>query len=303
MSKSLRVAVLGPKGQCGSCVVDELLSRGHSVVGISRTPPKTWPKSGEYGGIPCDCSDIKGFSNVQSDGDFDAVVSAFGPPLVDLKSVYSVGVEGHGNIKMAILKSTFRGPFIIIGGAGSLFYKHGVQLCDDEDFAFKHWYAWPNVHLNYMSTRMFDHGQQALGRFIRLFKWARANRENPGWFSWLSWLSRPFANWCLRSSKKNLTNPDTIGLILCSRVALTMWEGVKDRNWSFLSPPWQLRDKGIRTGKYEVHVDDSAGSAEQGIDNGIYNEDMAVAIVDEVENNKLNHKHWTCTGPIGLKEW
>jgi putative NADH-flavin reductase len=60
---------------------------------------------------------------------------------------------------------------------------------------------------------------------------------------------------------------------------------------------------GIRTGKYEVHVDDTLGTAENGIDGGIYNEDMAVAIVDEVENNKLNHKHWTCTGPIGLKEW
>lgn len=137
-----------------------------------------------------------------------------------------------------------------------------------------------------------------------------------------SWLFRPFANWVLRSAKKNLTNRTTIGLILCSRVALTMWEGVQETKWSFLSPPWQLRDKGnlifdplsvfnskplartgIRTGKYEVYVDDSMGSAEYGIDNGIYNEDMAVAIVDEVENNKLNHKHWTCTGPIGLKEW
>lgn len=101
-----------------------------------------------------------------------------------------------------------------------------------------------------------------------------------------------------------------------------MWEGVQETKWSFLSPPWQLRDKGnhtldplglsfanllarvgIRTGKYEVHVDDTMGSAEYGIDNGIYNEDMAVAIVDEVENNKLTHKHWTCTGPIGLKDW
>lgn len=50
-------------------------------------------------------------------------------------------------------------------------------------------------------------------------------------------------------------------------------------------------------------MDDSAGSAEPGIHNGIHNEDMAVAIVDEVENNKLNHKHWICTGPVGLKEW
>ncbi|KAJ5946426.1 hypothetical protein N7454_003265 [Penicillium verhagenii] len=82
-----------------------------------------------------------------------------------------------------------------------------------------------------------------------------------------------------------------------------MWEGVRETNWSFLSPPWQLRDKGIRTGKYEVHVDDGAGSAEPGIDKGVYNEDMAGAIVDEVENNKLNQKHWTCTGPVGLKEW
>ncbi|KAJ9243862.1 hypothetical protein DTO169E5_2204 [Paecilomyces variotii] len=300
MSASLRVAVLGPKGQCGTCVVDELLSRGHSVVGISRSPPKDWPKSGEYSGIPCDFSDINGLSTILSDGGFDAVVSAFAPPLVDLKSVYRVGVEGHGSIKMAILRSSYRGPFIIIGGAGSLYYKRGVQLCDDNGFAFKHWHSWPDVHLDYMSSRMYDHGQRVFGTFIRLFKWARANRENPKWFSWLF---RPFANWFMRSAQKSLTNADTMGLILCSRAALTMWEGVQETKWSFLSPPWQLRDKGIRTGKYEVYVDDSAGSAEPGIDNGIYNEDMAVAIVDEVENNKLNHKHWTCTGPIGLKEW
>lgn len=115
MSRSLRVAVLGPKGQCGSCVVDELLSRGHRVVGISRAPPKTWAKPGEYGGIPCDFSDIKGLSKILTDGDFDAVVCAFAPPLVDMKSAYLVGVEGHGNIKMAILRSAFRGPLIIIG--------------------------------------------------------------------------------------------------------------------------------------------------------------------------------------------
>lgn len=115
MSKSLRVAVLGPKGQCGSCVVDELLSRGHSVVGISRSPPKTWPKSGEYGGIPCDFGDIKALSKILSDGGFDALVSAFAPPLTDFDAVYTVGVEGHGNIKMAILRSTYRGPLIIIG--------------------------------------------------------------------------------------------------------------------------------------------------------------------------------------------
>lgn len=158
MSKSFRVAVLGPKGQCGQCVVDELLLRGHSVVGISRSPPSTWSRSGDYSGIACDFGDIPGLSTIFSEGGFDAVLSAFAPPLVDLKDVYRLGVEGHGNIKMAIVRSTYRGPVIIIGkvsvpldkcfmlsamcsagGAGSLYYKNGVQLCDDEGFVFKHW--------------------------------------------------------------------------------------------------------------------------------------------------------------------
>lgn len=124
-----------------------------------------------------------------------------------------------------------------------------------------HRYQWPDVHLNYMAARMVDHGQRGLSIYIRLFTWARANIENPGceYFSsshiifrvlmllssqGLSWLGRPFANYFMRFSKSTLTNPDTLGLILCSRVALTMWEGVKETQWSFLSPPWQLRDKG-----------------------------------------------------------
>lgn len=111
----MRVAVLGPKGHCGQCVVDELLSRGHSVVGISRSPPKTWPKVGTFESIAVDFSDISLFSTILSEGRFDAVVSAFGPPLHDFKYVYRAGVEGHGNIKKAVLQSSYRGPLIIIG--------------------------------------------------------------------------------------------------------------------------------------------------------------------------------------------
>ncbi|KAJ5882343.1 uncharacterized protein N7529_001015 [Penicillium soppii] len=120
------------------------------------------------------------FSTILSEGNFDAVVSAFGPPLHNLKDVYRVGVEGHNNIKMAVLQSSYRGPLIIIGGAGSLYYKKGVQLCDDDHFAYNHWYEWPDVHLDYMATRMFDHGQCGFGTFIRGFKWARSNYKNPG---------------------------------------------------------------------------------------------------------------------------
>lgn len=49
---------------------------------------------------------------------------------------------------------------------------------------------------------------------------------------------------------------------------------------------------GIRTGKiYAPHLE-----------GGTHNEDMAVAIVDEIENRKLAFKHWSCTGTVGLKE-
>lgn len=43
-----------------------------------------------------------------------------------------------------------------------------------------------------MSTRMYDHGQGAFGTFIRLFKWAKGNRENPG--CKLSLIAGPLGN-------------------------------------------------------------------------------------------------------------
>lgn len=86
-------------------------------VGISQSPPQTWHKPGEYSAIRCEFSDIKDLSNTLSEGGFDPVISAFAPPLTDMKAVYRLGVEGHGNIKMAVIKSTYRGPFIIIGRA------------------------------------------------------------------------------------------------------------------------------------------------------------------------------------------
>lgn len=52
-----------------------------------------------------------------------------------------------------------------------------------------------------------------------------------------------------------------------------------------------------------MYIDTPEQPAYQGIDEGIYNEDMAVAIVDECENDELSYQHWTCTGPIDLKEW
>lgn len=112
--KTLKVAVIGPKGQCGACVVDELLSRGHAVVGISRSPPQSWPRPGNYSSVALNIYNTKALAEALSQN-FDAIVCAFGPPLVDLKTVYAETCEAQAKIKQALLLSTHKGPFVIIG--------------------------------------------------------------------------------------------------------------------------------------------------------------------------------------------
>ncbi|KAF4442096.1 nad-dependent epimerase dehydratase [Fusarium acutatum] len=116
-SSALTVAVLGPKGQCGKCVVDELLERGHNFNGISWDPPKEWktasPNSrGSYTAKLIDIQDTKGLAAAFSDG-LDAVV-AFAPPLSDLSELYELGVEGHRLTKTALLASGLESEIIII---------------------------------------------------------------------------------------------------------------------------------------------------------------------------------------------
>ncbi|RSL40878.1 hypothetical protein CEP54_015987 [Fusarium duplospermum] len=295
----LRVAVIGPKGQCGSCVVEELLSRGHTVVGISRKPPaQLHDKNERYSGLAVDIYDHQGLVDAMSDN-FDGIVSAFSPPLNDLNTVYHGVVEGQMRIKNALLESTHSGPFIIVGGAGSLFNEDGVQLVDEKDFPFQHWYDWPDQHLFYMKERAIAHGSRFIVIVVSLFRWSRNTIESKSLFSKPL---KPIA-WLILSRLKPffLSGPGK-SLIEGCRVALSFYTGVTEKPWSFLSPPWLLRDQGVRTGQYSLTLDkipiDDKGNAL-----GIYNEDMAVAIVDEVENNRLNHKHWSCSGPIGLGKW
>lgn len=300
--KTLKVAVLGPSGQCGQCVVDELLSRGHNVVGISRNPPKTWGtdiKTGSYSAQSVDLHDTPSLVRAFSDG-FDAIVCAFAPPLSDMASLYEKGVEGHAAIKTALLASDHSGSFLIIGGAGSLHCADRRQLVDQDEFCYSWWYTWPDDHLRYMRVRMDDHGATFFSLFIRGFAHARGHIENPGSFSFLF---RPFARLYLWWAKRFLMQHQPRALIMLSRMALAMWEGVREKRWTFLSPPGQLRDKGLRTGEYKLFLDSPEEPAVEAVEQGIYNEDLAVAIVDEVENNRLTHKHWSVVGPIGLKEW
>lgn len=185
-TKKLKVGVIGPKGQCGSCVVDELLSRGHHAVGISR-PPTNWKKSGpngqfsgKYSPLAIDVTDHIKLDEVFSSSGFEAIVVAYGPNLSDLSKVYYTLVETQAKIKTALLNSMYEGPFIIIGGAGSLHAQSGVQLVDTKDFAFSWWMTWPDAHMDYMYQHGIDHGSWFIPIIIILFKWSRAAIEKTG---------------------------------------------------------------------------------------------------------------------------
>ncbi|EYE89953.1 uncharacterized protein EURHEDRAFT_519466 [Aspergillus ruber CBS 135680] len=186
------------------------------------------------------------------------------------------------------------------GGAGSLHTMNRRQLVDETGFAYSWWYTWPDEHLNYMRVRARTHGNFFFSLFITGFRWARNNVEHPGWFSWLF---RPLSWTYLFFAKRKLTSPQTRSLITSSRTALTMWEGVREKKWSFLSPPGQLRDQGVRTGRYKVFIDSEEDPAVEAVDGAIYNEDLAVAVADEIEGPRMTFLHWSVVGRVGLAAW
>lgn len=55
---------------------------------------------------------------------------------------------------------------------------------------------------------------------------------------------RPLARLVLWRMYRFMVDRRMQGLITGSRIALNMWLGVRDKKWSFLSPPGLLRDKG-----------------------------------------------------------
>jgi len=93
--------------------------------------------------------------------------------------------------------------------------------------------------------------------------------------------------------------------IKAGRTSFMFFDEKTSFRWSFVSPSALYRP-GKRTGKYEISVDDMVLEGEQkdgesifeGRLTGISVADMAIAIADEVEEQKLVGKHWSAWGDI-----
>ena len=115
----MKVALIGASGNIGSQILSELRTRGHDVTAIARNPEKIAVETGvkpvraDVGNANALASALRGH---------DAVISSvrfrnFDPQTL-LTAVKASGVK----------------RLIMVGGAGSLEARPGVQLVDTPDF-------------------------------------------------------------------------------------------------------------------------------------------------------------------------
>jgi putative NADH-flavin reductase len=202
----------------------------------------------------------------------DVVVSTFsGGHAVDLK-VYYLQIEGTRSMIKAIRGANV--PYsIYVGGAASLFVKPGLQMFDDPRFPKWYFGVEPAVHLRWLGDVT---GEE--------FFYEAANRKEAGIIK--NGESDPFLEECIKDWTQ-------VPLLEGCRIALELFTDRTDFKWSFLSPPWMYRP-GNATGQYELGIDFMI--FHNGIPSGINLPDLALAVADEVENQKLIFKHWTVAG-------
>ena len=124
----MNIVLYGATGKSGPSILKELLSRGHKVTAVVRTPSKLEPqpnltiKQGTVDSAAEIAAAIKGA---------DAVVSAYGPPLTKegVRELITVTQRFIDAMKQTAAGNPAK-RFLYVGGAGSLFVAPGVTLED-----------------------------------------------------------------------------------------------------------------------------------------------------------------------------
>ncbi|KAF2847586.1 hypothetical protein T440DRAFT_538287 [Plenodomus tracheiphilus IPT5] len=294
-SQSLRVGVIGPAGFGGSYLCVELLNRGHTVIGISRSPEKLG-KHERYIPRPVDIDSISIEELAKSFEGIDVLVSEYGPHTAGAGALlYMPFLETVRKLILAY-KLSPASYFLFVGGAGSLHVPGTQTPCvDHPDFflAYRRAISTSLAHIAYMEERL-----GIMGTSLRRYRNARlAERDGKATPDDLS---------VIKEYEDSIKKQDMAGdFIKAGRTAFMFFDGNTSFEWSFVSPSALYRP-GKRTGQYEVSVDDMVLEGEQkegesvfeGRLTGISVADMAIAIADEVEGRKLVYKHWSAWGDI-----
>jgi uncharacterized protein len=133
----MKIALFGAGGMIGSRIAQEALARGHEVTAVSRDPARLALKHAKFHAVQGDVLDPASITAaVLGQG---AVISAFGPghhgepqDIVRAAKALVAGVRPAGVKRL-----------LVVGGAGGLEVKPGLQLVDTPEFPA----AWKPVAL------------------------------------------------------------------------------------------------------------------------------------------------------------
>ena len=267
----MRVALIGATGMVGSAVLEELLNRGHQVTGISRHPPPA------RAGLTPKVADVMQLAELAAAiGDHDVVISAHSPGASLGPQVYKAVVEAGWRIKRAFVE--VRGQYLItIGGASSLLTPSGTQMFEDPRWPSWYFNAATPEHLRYL------HGITRAEMFEQLAQSRERILATPG--------LDPQSDWPEESARQFIRKiADNHDKGEGGRAQLEFFRNDATIRWSFASPPWFMRP-GPRIGTYRITIDTLP--LEGDLPAGIAVADMALAVADEAEAQKLVHRHWS----------
>jgi uncharacterized protein len=131
----MRIGVIGASGTIGGCVVAEAHDRGHEVSAFSRAPAAVGapPMDGvRWRAVdPLDAADLTG----ALDG-LDVVVNAVSPGREPAEAIRSAdALPAVARALLAAMTEHPRVRAIVVGGAGSLEVRPGLQVVDTPGFA------------------------------------------------------------------------------------------------------------------------------------------------------------------------
>ena len=121
----MKIALIGATGFVGSAILQEALERGHEVTAIVRHPEKLPP----HAQLHPQKGDVYNADDVaRLVAGHEAVISAFNPGWGN-PDIYKLQVKGVRSIIDGVKKAGVK-RLLLVGGAGSLEVKPGVQALD-----------------------------------------------------------------------------------------------------------------------------------------------------------------------------
>ena len=124
----MKIALIGASGFVGSAILDEAVSRGHSVTAIVRDTSKVAPHP-QITSLADDAQGPQALADVLRR--HDRVISAYNPGWT-APDIYDQYLKGASAIVEAAKAA--HSWLLVVGGAGSLEIAPGVQLVDTPDF-------------------------------------------------------------------------------------------------------------------------------------------------------------------------